>query len=128
MRIGLLEDNPGIIDFMTVALEMAGHTVGAYTHGSPLIDALLTGSKAHDPLPYDLLIVDLLLPGSISGFETINLIQETIPLDKLPIIIISAGSQEEIEFVRTNLPDLPVLRKPFQMSALLQVINNLKQA
>ncbi len=127
MRIGLLEDNPGILDFMTVALEMAGHSVGTYTHATPLIEALLTDSVAHDPLPYDLLIVDLLLPGDVSGFETINLVREVIPLDRLPVIVISAGSREEIELVRTNLPTVPILRKPFMMSALLQVMNDLKQ-
>jgi DNA-binding response OmpR family regulator len=126
MNIGLLEDNPAILDYMTVALEMAGHQVQTYTYGASLIESLLTGSDAHSPLPYDLIIVDLLLPGNISGYETVKQIQEVIPLNKLPVIIISAGSRAEIEFVKTNLPTVPVLRKPFRMSALFQLIYDLK--
>ncbi len=126
MNIGLLEDNPAILDYMTLALEMAGHQVQTYTYGASLIESLLTGSDAHSPLPYDLIIVDLLLPGNISGYETIKQIQEVIPLNKLPVIIISAGSRDEIEFIKTNLPTVPVLRKPFRMSALFQLIYDLK--
>ncbi len=126
MNIGLLEDNPAILDYMTIALEMAGHQVQTYTSGASLIESLLTGSDAHCPPTYDLIIVDLLLPGNISGYETIKQIQEVIPLNKLPVIIISAGGREEIEFVKTNLPTIPVLRKPFKMSALFQMIYDLK--
>ena len=125
MNIGLLEDNPAILDYMTVALEMAGHKVCAFTYGASLLEVLLTGSDPHYQLPYDLIIVDLLLPGDISGFETIKQIQEVIPLKKLPVVIISAGGRDEIELVKINLPDVPLLRKPFKMSALLQMIDEM---
>ncbi len=128
MNIGLLEDNPAILDYMTVALEISGHKVWVYTDGSSLIETFLSGSDVRYPLPHDLIIVDLLLPGSISGFDAIKRIQEVIPLNKLPVIIISAGSRDEIELVKTNLPDVPVLRKPFKMSVLLLLIDGLKIA
>ncbi len=72
MNIGILEDNPAILDYMTIALEMAGHRVQTFTSSTPLIDRLLANSEIHDPLPYDLIVVDLLLPGSISGFEAMS--------------------------------------------------------
>lgn len=126
MTIGLLEDNPAILDYMTVSLEMAGHKVYSHTLGSSLIETLLSGTTARHPLLYDLIIVDLLLPGNISGLQALKHIQEVIPPRQLPAIIISAGSQQEIEYVETNLPDVPVLRKPFKMSTLLQLIDGLK--
>ncbi len=125
MNIGLLEDNPAILDYMTVALEMAGHKVRAFTSGASLLEDLLTGSDPHDPLPYDLIIVDLLLPGDISGFETIKQMQEIVPLKKLPVVIISAGGRDVIELVKMSLPDVPLLRKPFKMSVLLQMIDEI---
>lgn len=128
MKIGLLEDNPAILDYMTVALEMARHEVLTYTEGASLIETLLSGSEVRRPLAYDLIIVDLLLPGDISGLETIKCIQEVIPPSQLPVIIISAGSQEEIDSVQATLPDVPVLRKPFNMSTLLDLVNELKVA
>ncbi len=125
MNIGLLEDNPAILDYMTVALEMAGHKVRAFTSGASLLEDLRTGSDPRYPRPYDLIIVDLLLPGDISGFETIKQIQEIIPLKKLPVVIISAGGRDEVEFVKMSLPDVPLLRKPFKMSVLLQMIDEM---
>jgi len=128
MNIGVLEDNPAILDYMAIALEMEGHHVQTFTHSTPLIEALLTGSNIRYPLPYDLIVVDLLLPGSITGVETIKYIQQVIPLNKLPIIIISAGSKEELESVKASLPDVPILRKPFRMSTLLEMIESLDES
>ena len=128
MNIGVLEDNPAILDYMTIALEMAGHRVQTFTSSTPLIDMLLTNSEIHGPLPYDLIVVDLLLPGSISGFEAIRHIQRSIPLSRLPVIIITAGVKEELAHVQAALPDVPILHKPFKMSDLLRLIDDLQAA
>ena len=128
MNIGLLEDNPAITDYLSIALEMAGHNVDTYTYGSSLLEKLgdsMVGSS-YASLPYDLIIVDLLLPGNISGLEAIQQIQRAIPHERLPIIIISAGNQDELEQVRGILPYVPLLRKPFRTQALLQLISDLE--
>ena|SRR5712692_6264605 len=126
MNIGLLEDNPAILEYMTVALEMAGHRVRAYTQGSSLLKTIFIGSDIQSPLPYDLLIVDLFLPGDLSGLEAIERIQQAIPLSELPTILISAGSQDELEQVQKQLPGVPILRKPFKMNVLLELVEGLK--
>lgn len=128
MKIGLLEDNPAILDYMTIALEMAGHEVYTYIQSDALIETLLSGSEVRHPLPYDLIIVDLLLPGYISGLEAIKYIHHVIPPSQLPVIIISAGSQEEVAAAKTILPYVPVVQKPFTMSHLLGLMNGLKVA
>ena len=123
----LLEDNPAILDYLSIALQMAGHNVHRHTHGTSLLDTLrLAAPDDQHALPYDLLIVDLLLPGKLSGLETIQRIQQFIPHQRLPIIVISAISQNELEEVKTNLPDVPLLRKPFKMHTLLQLVQELK--
>lgn len=128
MNIGLLEDNLAIADYLSIALEMAGHNVYTYTYGSSLLEKLGSSMLGglHAPLPHDLIIVDLLLPGDISGLEAIQQIQRAIPHERLPIIIISAGSQDELEQARAILPDVPLLRKPFRTQALLQLISDLE--
>ena len=126
MKIALLEDNPSILDYLSRALEMIGHTVHKYTSSASLLESLFYEDSARVPLPYDLLLVDLLLPGSMSGIEAIHAIRKVIPRERLPIIIISACSQKELEQAQRELPHIPIVRKPFRMQELLQVIDEMQ--
>lgn len=128
MKIGLLEDNPAILDYMTTALQLAGHSVETHTQTSSLLDALIAGEGkiATTPLPYDLVIIDLLLPGHLSGLSAIQHIRQVISPKILPIIIVSACSQDELEQVKEKLPHIPIIRKPFKMGALLHLIEEMK--
>lgn len=127
MKIGLLEDNPAIVDYMSTALELAGHNVYTHTHASSLLETLFTPHwSVHASLPYDLLLVDLLLPGNISGAEAVQRIAQAIPPEKLPIIIVSACGQDELEQVKLTSPQVSLLRKPFKMNVLLQMIGEAK--
>lgn len=125
MNIGLLEDNPALVDYMSTLLEMAGHKVHAHTQGSSFLETLFTEAGVRSPLPYDLVIVDLLLPGTLSGLEVIQYIQQRLSPGQLPIIIVTAIGLEQLEEVKTKLPTVPVLRKPFKRSALLQLIEEM---
>ncbi len=122
MRIGLLEDNTAIREYITTVLELADHTVFTHTVGMSLLDALFTDYSSHSPLPYELVIVDLLLPGTLSGLAVINSIRQTIPPETLPIIVVSAASQQQLLQMRERFPDVHVLQKPFPMKKLLQLI------
>lgn len=126
MNIALLEDNPAILDYMSTALRMAGHTVYAHVESPSLLAALFHQSGVRCPLPYDLVIVDLLLPGDMSGVEAIQCIHQSIPPRNLPIIIVSACSPQELAQVKARFPYVPALRKPFKMSSLLRLIEQLK--
>jgi CheY-like chemotaxis protein len=100
MRIGLLEDNSAIHEYLTTVLQLSGHTVSTHTVGLSLLDELLAEQSAETPLPYDLVIVDILLPGTLSGLAVINSIRQNIP------------------------PDVQVLQKPFPMKTLLELIES----
>lgn len=126
MNIGLLEDNPAILDYMSTALSMAGHDVYTHTDSLSLLATIFHRSGVRSPLPYDLVIVDLLLPGDMSGVEAIHRIHQTIAPWVLPIIIVSACSQDELTQVKARFPHVSVLRKPFKMSDLLHLIENVR--
>jgi len=126
--IALLEDNPPILDYLSTALEMLGHTVHRFANSAPLLETLFTGESARAPLPYDLAIIDLLLPGSISGLETAQRIRQTMPPQQLYMIVISACSQKELEEAQAELPQVPILRKPFKMHELTQLIDQIQPA
>jgi len=122
MKIGLLEDNQAIVDWMTTALAMAGHVVYSYSEGASFLEGLLPGRGSQNHLPFELAIVDLHLPGEMSGREVIARIRQTLPARILPIIVVTGASQSELANVQANFPEVPILRKPFKMQALLRLL------
>lgn len=120
MKIGLLEDNIALCDYMSLALKMAGHTVFTHTMASSLLDRLASSDL---PLPYDLLIIDLNLPGNISGQEAIMKICSHYLFHTIPIVIMSGVSINELIHVQAKFPKIPILHKPFKLKSLFQIIN-----
>jgi DNA-binding response OmpR family regulator len=122
MKIGLLEDNINIHEYLTTVLEMAGHTVSAHMDGMSLLDTLFSEESKHTPLPYDLLVIDLSLPGILSGLSVISYIRQTITPETLPIIVLSAASPSQLEEIQTRFPNVQVLQKPCEIKTLLRLI------
>ncbi len=125
MNIGLLEDNPAICDYITTALEMIGYHISVHTQGSSFLESLFPESGSASSLPYDLVLVDLLLPGCLSGLEVITRIRRVISAERLPIIIITAASEGYLEQVNKSYPGIPILPKPFQLKTLVRLIEEM---
>jgi len=119
MQIGLLEDNPSLVEWLTTALEFAGHNVHTYQDGPSLLRGLFAIDGFPLSLPFDLLLVDLFLPGGLSGWDVINQLRTTIPPEQLPIIVISGASMNHLDHFQASHPDIPVLQKPYQLRRLL---------
>jgi len=122
MNIGLLEDNAATREWMAIALEFLGHRVYTHTTGASLLEVLSPVPKT-TLLPYDLVIVDLNLPGGITGQEVVRRIRSTASTERLPILIISGSDEREIAHVKAQFPSIPLLRKPFRLEALTQFID-----
>ncbi len=120
MQIGLLEDNPAIATLLPTVLRMAGHRVFPSSDGASFLAGLFASDHISRSLPYDVLLIDLYLPGRLSGWEVISSIRGVIPAEKLPIIVISAASVGELRRFQASHPDIPVLQKPFGMGTLLE--------
>src|SRR5258708_12604459 len=91
-----------------------------------LLEGLFAEDDVAAPLPYDIVIVDLLLPGNIPGLAAIEHIHQAISPKRLPIIVVSACSQDELEEVKLKLPHVPALRKPFKINPLFPFITQIK--
>ena len=128
MNIGIVEDNPSILEVMQTALELAGHTTSTHMQGQSLLnvfleqDILLEASS----FPYDLLIVDLNLPGELSGLEIVNFVYQLFAPDVPPVIVASAADIEQLNSLRHRFPTLPILRKPFAIRTLLQTVSSIQ--
>ena len=119
MRIALLEDNPANSQYIQTMLEMAGHEVFPHPQGISLLAALHTIDEISR---YDAIIIDLLLLNTLSGQEVMHLLQEQYAARRLPFIVVSALSQQELNRVQEAFPETPIIRKPFKSRQLFEAI------
>lgn len=106
--IVLIEDEPRIREFVRAALESAGHSVHeAMTVQRGLIDA---GNRKPD-----LIVLDLGLPDR----DGLEFIREFRSWSNVPILVLSARSQEEDKIVALDLGADDYLVKPFGLGELM---------
>ncbi len=121
MNIGAVEDDPRISEILTIALEQSHHVVSMYQRGWDILDAVFFAEPAANAQPFDILLVDLLLQGEISGIQVIAQMRQSFP--HLPIVVISAVSSQDLENVRRMYPDIQMIQKPFTMDVLLAALD-----
>jgi CheY-like chemotaxis protein len=127
LRIGVLDDNAAILSLVETVLAMEGHKVSKHVSGSSLLDALFPQQSEEWP-QYDLVILDLLLPGVQSGVDVFFAIRQQFSADVLPIIVITAVDEPTLKQFRHILPDdVPLLRKPFSPRKLRRLIAELTE-
>lgn len=124
MRIGLLEDNPAIVDMLVTALTLKGHVVESYTTGFSLLELLLPANSHATPRLYDVLIIDLCLPGDLSGWDVLARLEEVLSLEYCSVIVVSGASAGELERLHRRFPTVTVMHKPIHLAELLQIIAN----
>jgi len=119
MRIALLEDNPANSEYIQILLELEGHQVFPHPQGHSLVSALQTIS---DISLYDVIIIDLLLPNTLTGQDVMRSLRERYSAKLLPFIVVSASSWQELKSVQADFPETPIIRKPFKRKQLLEAI------
>ena len=107
-RIVVIEDEPGIVDFVTRGLSAAGLDVSYATDGESG-QALALGERV------DLVVLDLMLPRR-SGTEILHTLAEQRP--GLPVIVLTARGEvrDRVQGLRAGAVDYLV--KPFALAEL----------
>jgi len=119
MNIALLEDNPSNLEYIQTLLKFEGHQVSAHGDAASFLASIWTTYRQNAVLPYDLAIIDLMLPGRLTGLDVLHSLRAAgSPLAYFPLIVISGASQNILDEVQTHFPSVPVLRKPFRMQEL----------
>jgi two-component system copper resistance phosphate regulon response regulator CusR len=109
MRILVIEDEPRILAFVARGLEAEGFTVdGAGAGKAGLRRALET--------PYDLVVLDLLLP-ELDGLSVLRELKRRQP--SVPVVIVSARSDLQTKLRGFGLGASDYLSKPFSFDELL---------
>jgi two-component system, OmpR family, response regulator len=109
MRILAIEDEPRIASFLQRALEAEGFTIE--TEG----DGLEGLSKALSE-PYDLILLDLLLP-RVDGLTVLRELTQRLP--EMPVVVVSARSDLATKLRGFKLGACDYVAKPFAMDELV---------
>jgi two-component system OmpR family response regulator/two-component system response regulator MprA len=104
----VIEDEPGIVDFLERGLEGQGFEVRAELDGERGLERALRDEV-------DLLVLDLLLPGR-SGLDVLAAVHETKP--ELPVIVLTALDQVEQRVTGLDAGAADYLTKPFSLHEL----------
>lgn len=114
----LVEDRPEIRKFVKMAMRKLPYDVIEIDRGEA---GLLAVSK----LRPDLVLLDVMMPGSIDGLSICRAIKDNPELAKIPVVIVSALTQtSDIELAREAGAD-DYLMKPFSVVRLLATIDRL---
>ena len=107
-RVLVVEDDPGIRDYLRTVLERRGYEVHACADGEEAL------ARAGDLRP-DLVTLDLALPG-IDGLETLRRLKREMP--GVAVVMLSGRGQARtiVEAMRLGASDF--LRKPFEEDEL----------
>jgi two-component system, OmpR family, response regulator RegX3 len=107
-RILIVEDEPAIADAVEYALKAEGFDVEAVDDGN----AALAQARAR---PYDLLVLDLMLPG-LSGIEVCRQLRDENPV---PILMLTAKDAEVDRVLGLEVGADDYVTKPFSVPELV---------
>jgi DNA-binding response OmpR family regulator len=108
-RVLLIEDEPGIVDFVRRGLEAEGFAVAAALDGIEGERLALKGS-------FDAIVLDLMLPGR-SGLEILASVRRSTP--SVPVIVLTARAEIEDRVAGLDAGAVDYLVKPFSLAELV---------
>jgi DNA-binding response OmpR family regulator len=108
-RVLLVEDEPGIVDFVRRGLEADGLVVEAALDGAEGERLALGGD-------FDAVVLDLMLPGR-SGLEILETVRSAKP--SMPVIVLTARGEIDDRVAGLNAGAVDYLVKPFSLAELV---------
>jgi DNA-binding response OmpR family regulator len=118
MRILVVEDSDAIRRMIETLVGARGHEVEGVPTGAKGVDAAIAR-------PPDAILLDLMLPGGIDGVEVCRRLRQVDATKHIPIIIISALTDEGSKQRATEAGATAYYTKPFSPTALLKEIETL---
>jgi len=109
--IAVIEDEPDIIELVSIHLAKAGYTVKGFTDGGSFIRYL-------EKTRPDLVILDLMLP-DVDGLEICKSIRKNESAASVPVIMLTAKSEEMDKVLGLELGADDYMTKPFSPKELV---------
>jgi two-component system NtrC family sensor kinase len=108
----IVDDNPTNLAVLTEALAEAGYDIAVATNGEDAIEQI------NYELP-SLVLLDVMMPGGIDGFETCRQLKQSPVTEDLPIIFMTALNDTEHKVKGFALGAVDYVVKPFQQEEVL---------
>lgn len=108
-RVLVIEDEPGIIDFLTRGLAAKGFDVTGATDGTE-------GERLALSENFDAIVLDLMLPGT-SGMEILASLRRSKPA--IPVLVLTARGEIEDRIDGLEAGAVDYLVKPFSLAELV---------
>jgi two-component system cell cycle response regulator CpdR len=119
-KILLADDDDAMRQFLTLALEKAGHTVAPAADGLAAFQ-MLTSADA----PFDLLLTDIVMPG-MDGMELSHKARQKFP--DLKIMFITGFAAIAMNAPPGAAESAPVVSKPFHLGDLVRQVGELLES
>lgn len=120
MRILLVEDSDSILRMIEALVSARGYeVVGVGTGAKGLEEAF-----ARTP---DLVLLDVNLPGAFDGIEVCRRLRAEAATRDVPIIMISAMSNDDTKLAATEAGATAYYTKPFSPMSLLKEIDSIRR-
>lgn len=106
----IVDDEPRLLRLVKVNLLASGYEVATATDGHTALELM----EASD---FDLLILDIMLPGALNGFEVCKRIRE---FSDIPVIMLTGRAREQDRIRGFDVGADDYLTKPFSVEELLR--------
>lgn len=112
----VVDDNPMMVEMISMALNIFGHNALAAYSGEEALERI----PEDDP---DLVLLDLTMPG-IDGYETLRRLRACPETEGLPVYVITAAAELDLEERIHLAGGTGLLRKPIQMETLADLVES----
>jgi PAS domain S-box-containing protein len=119
LRVLVMDDEASLSEFLEQALEFMGHEVSTTAHGQAALDAYRESLSRSSP--YDLVILDLTVPGGLGARETVRLLHRLDPGARA--IVTSGYCDDPVMENPREYGFESVLGKPFSLAQLKRAIS-----
>lgn len=114
MKILIVDDNPDILDILSIIMEQDGHMTKTIDDGNDFNSSIISFQP-------DLILLDIML-GQYDGRELCSDLKSNITTRHIPVIMISASHFPESFFERGCMPE-GFISKPFDIVHVSKTVN-----
>ncbi|MHB8893900.1 MAG: response regulator transcription factor [Candidatus Geothermincolia bacterium] len=113
-KILVVDDDPTMVKLINVNLKLNNYSVVEATSGEQALDVL-------EKEPLDLVVLDIMMPG-VDGWEVLKRIRGNTETQEMPVILVTAKTQDSDVIRGWELGADEYVIKPFNPLLLVEVI------